>query len=89
MKFSEAKTVKGDIVVSARADRMINNAKIIMADMLASNGVIHVIDSVLRRRAIRNGLGRLVRRVGPTPLHAVLNKTGRARYSRMAGAADL
>lgn len=49
LKLSEAKTVNGEMVVVRAMDGsvMINNAKIITTDIPASNGVIHVIDSVL------------------------------------------
>ena len=41
-------TVQGsDVVVSLDTVAMINDAKIITADIFASNGVIHIIDSVL------------------------------------------
>ena len=43
-----AKTVQGgDLRVSADHGVTINNAKVTMADVEASNGVIHVIDTVL------------------------------------------
>jgi uncharacterized surface protein with fasciclin (FAS1) repeats len=47
--MTEASTVNGqsiDISVNG-AEVSIDNAKVIMADVLASNGVIHVIDSVI------------------------------------------
>jgi len=49
VKLTEAKTVNGEMVaVSATGDSvMINNAKVITTDIPASNGIIHVIDSVL------------------------------------------
>jgi uncharacterized surface protein with fasciclin (FAS1) repeats len=49
MKVNKAKTVQGqDISISAEMGNvMINNAKVIGADVKASNGVIHVIDTVL------------------------------------------
>ena len=48
-KLTEAKTVNGEMVTVSAMDGsvMINNAKIITTDIPASNGVIHVIDSVL------------------------------------------
>ncbi len=48
-KLSSAKTVEGQpIAISAGKDGvMINNAKVVKADIMTSNGVIHVIDSVL------------------------------------------
>ena len=48
-KLTEAKTVNGEMVTVRAMDGfvMINNAKIITTDIPASNGVIHVIDSVL------------------------------------------
>ena len=49
VKLKEAKTVNG-AMVAVKADGgnvMINNAKVTTADIAASNGVIHVIDTVL------------------------------------------
>lgn len=49
VKLNEAKTVNGAIV-AVKVDGgnvMINNAKVTTADIEASNGVIHVIDTVL------------------------------------------
>ncbi|MBJ2128961.1 fasciclin domain-containing protein [Alteromonas sp. IB21] len=47
--LSNATTVEGSQVdISAKmGDVMINNAKVIKADIMTSNGVIHVIDTVL------------------------------------------
>jgi uncharacterized surface protein with fasciclin (FAS1) repeats len=49
MKLNSAKTVNGKSVTIA--DRsgavMVDNAKVVQADIAASNGVIHVIDSVI------------------------------------------
>jgi uncharacterized surface protein with fasciclin (FAS1) repeats len=44
MKHSEAKTLQGDKV---NLSLTVNNAKVIQADVEASNGVIHVIDQVV------------------------------------------
>ena len=42
------KTLQGqDIKVNATEAVMINDAKVAMADIVASNGVIHVIDKVI------------------------------------------
>ena len=48
-KLSSAKTVQGDeIAISTHEGRvMINDAHVIVADISASNGVIHVIDAVI------------------------------------------
>lgn len=48
-KMHSAKTVNGQEVTFTVKDGapMVNNAKIIKADVLASNGVIHVIDTVI------------------------------------------
>lgn len=49
VKLKEAKTVNGTMV-AVKVDGgnvMINNAKVTTADIAASNGVIHVIDTVL------------------------------------------
>lgn len=47
-KKLNVKTLQGsDIVVDATNGVMVNNAKVIAADVMASNGVIHVIDTVL------------------------------------------
>ncbi|NOI02605.1 fasciclin domain-containing protein [Vibrio kanaloae] len=49
MKLNSAETVQGEAVMIAIDDGnvMINNAKVTMPDVEASNGVIHVIDKVL------------------------------------------
>lgn len=49
MKLSSAETVQGEAVMVAIDDRnvMINTAKVVIPDVKASNGVIHVIDAVL------------------------------------------
>ena len=49
VKLSSAKTVDGqDLKLSVNEGTvMVNNAKVVKADVLASNGVIHVIDTVL------------------------------------------
>lgn len=48
-KMTSAKAVSGDaITISAKGGTvMINNAKVVTADVAASNGVIHVIDTVI------------------------------------------
>ena len=49
VRLKEAKTVNGE-TVDVRADGgsvMINDAKVTAADVAASNGVIHVIDTVI------------------------------------------
>ncbi|MEE1673901.1 fasciclin domain-containing protein [Agarivorans aestuarii] len=49
VKIDSAKTVQGGMLaVSTSGDTvMINNAKVVAADVKASNGVIHVVDTVL------------------------------------------
>jgi uncharacterized surface protein with fasciclin (FAS1) repeats len=48
VKLKDAKTVEGQLVkIDASNGVMINNAKVIKADVEASNGVIHVIDTVI------------------------------------------
>lgn len=50
MKLTEAMTVQGQkikISTNSSGEVMINDAKVISADIVASNGVIHVIDTVL------------------------------------------
>ncbi|MEZ8878530.1 fasciclin domain-containing protein [Vibrio lentus] len=49
MKLSSAETVQGEAVMIAIDDGnvMINTAKVVIPDVKASNGVIHVIDAVL------------------------------------------
>ena len=47
-KKTEAKTVQGSsLEVDATKGVMVDNAKVIKADIVASNGVIHVIDTVV------------------------------------------
>jgi uncharacterized surface protein with fasciclin (FAS1) repeats len=49
MKLTSAKTVNGKSITIADQNGtvMIDNAKVIQADIVASNGVIHVIDAVI------------------------------------------
>jgi uncharacterized surface protein with fasciclin (FAS1) repeats len=48
VKLKEAKTVEGQMVkIDASKGVKINGANVVKADVAASNGVIHVIDSVL------------------------------------------
>lgn len=48
VKLTSAKTVQGQPVkISASEGVMVNQAKVIKTDILASNGVIHVIDAVI------------------------------------------
>ena len=49
IKVKSAKTVQGmDVMVKTKGKGvMINNARVVAADIMASNGVIHVIDTVL------------------------------------------
>jgi uncharacterized surface protein with fasciclin (FAS1) repeats len=49
VSLSKAATVNGqDIAITVEGTTvMINNAKVVTADVMASNGVIHVIDSVI------------------------------------------
>ena len=49
VKMSSAKTLEGQDVKITVTDGtvMVNNAKVIKADVFATNGVIHVIDTVL------------------------------------------
>ena len=49
MKLHEAKTVNGEelMIKTSMGSVMINNAKVVKADIVCSNGVIHVIDTVL------------------------------------------
>src|SRR5271165_4714885 len=49
MNLSSAKTVNGKSVTITQQNGtvMVDNAKVVQADIVASNGVIHVIDSVI------------------------------------------
>jgi uncharacterized surface protein with fasciclin (FAS1) repeats len=48
MKLTSAKTVEGqDVKIDTMNGVHINGAKVVKADIIASNGVIHVIDTVL------------------------------------------
>ncbi len=48
VKLTEAKTVQGKAVkISATDGVKINNSKVVKADIICENGVIHVIDTVL------------------------------------------
>jgi len=47
-KTTQAETVEGgELSIDATDDVMVGNAKVTKADIAASNGVIHVIDTVL------------------------------------------
>ena len=47
-KKSDVKTVQGGmLMVDATKDVMVNDAKVVIADVAASNGVIHAIDTVV------------------------------------------
>jgi len=51
VKLTEAKTVQGQSVkVSAKGDVTVDNAKVVKTDVPATNGVIHVIDTVIMPR---------------------------------------
>ena len=48
MKIKEAKTVEGQMLkIDTSNGVKVNDAKVVKADVEASNGVIHVIDTVL------------------------------------------
>lgn len=49
VKMDKATTVQGqDVMIKVMGDKvMVNNASVIMTDVKASNGVIHVIDTVI------------------------------------------
>jgi uncharacterized surface protein with fasciclin (FAS1) repeats len=49
LKLGEIKTVQGETVeIMMRKGRVfVNNAEVVMYDIQASNGIIHVLDSVL------------------------------------------
>ncbi len=49
VKLTEAKTVNGQSfkIMVSKDGVMIDNAKVVTADIMTSNGVIHVIDSVM------------------------------------------
>ena len=49
VKLTEAKTVNGQSfkIVAGKDGVMVDNAKVVKTDILASNGVIHVIDNVI------------------------------------------
>jgi uncharacterized surface protein with fasciclin (FAS1) repeats len=50
--LTEAKTVEGsEVTIHGANGLMINNAKVIMTDLECSNGIIHVIDTVLMPKA--------------------------------------
>ena len=48
VKAGKVKTVQGsEITISTMGGVSVDNAKVIKTDIMASNGVIHVIDSVI------------------------------------------
>lgn len=51
VKMTEVRTVEGrPVKIDAKSDLRVNDAKVVQRDMLAENGVIHVIDTVLLPR---------------------------------------
>jgi len=48
MKLDSAKTLEGqDITITHMGGVQVNDANVVMTDIVASNGVIHVIDTVI------------------------------------------
>ena len=48
VKAGKVKTVEGqDLTITTKGGVMVNNAKVVATDVVASNGVIHAIDTVL------------------------------------------
>lgn len=48
VKLDSAKTVQGDTISIDTSDGVkVDNAKVVKTDVMASNGVIHVIDTVI------------------------------------------
>ena len=48
VRLTSAKTVEGkDVKISTMGGVMVNDAHVVKTDILASNGVIHVIDKVI------------------------------------------
>jgi uncharacterized surface protein with fasciclin (FAS1) repeats len=48
VKLKSAKTVQGtNVKINAKNGLMINNANVVKADIMTSNGIIHIIDTVL------------------------------------------
>jgi uncharacterized surface protein with fasciclin (FAS1) repeats len=49
VKLSSAKAVSGDMlsIKASGGTVMVNNSKVVRTDIAASNGVIHVVDTVL------------------------------------------
>ena len=48
VKAGKVKTVEGqDLTITTQGGVMVNNAKVVATDVVASNGVIHAIDTVL------------------------------------------
>jgi uncharacterized surface protein with fasciclin (FAS1) repeats len=57
VKLSQAKTILGEnLPIDARRGVKVGGARVVTADVKASNGVIHVIDSVLLPPATRAGM---------------------------------
>ncbi len=51
VKAGKVKTVQGsDITVTTKNGVMVNKAKVVKTDIVADNGVIHVIDTVIMRK---------------------------------------
>lgn len=47
-RYTTAKTVQGEAVtIDARVSVKVNDANVVMADIAASNGIVHVIDTVI------------------------------------------
>jgi uncharacterized surface protein with fasciclin (FAS1) repeats len=57
VKIDEAPTVLGETLpIDTRHGVKVGNAKVVQADVMAGNGVIHVIDTVLLPPAMRSGM---------------------------------
>lgn len=61
LKSGSLRTLGGGVSVNVSASRVIvNDASVVQADLLASNGVIHAVNRILMPREIRSQLGLLL-----------------------------
>jgi transforming growth factor-beta-induced protein len=88
-KLTSAKSVQGeDITVTVKDGKvMVNNANVVATDVMASNGVIHVIDSVIMPPSMTTQTGPQVLPTAPAkPMNIVDTAVGAGNFNTLAAA---